>query len=73
MRFVCIARIAHAINSVETHYKKSIHYRVARIAHAINSVETHLSVLDMINVLARIAHAINSVETNYELLTLALN
>ena len=36
------ARIAHAINSVETQQAYGQHRRyMARIAHAINSVETH--------------------------------
>ena len=35
------ARIAHAINSVETHVSPMGRPQQARIAHAINSVETH--------------------------------
>ena len=59
------ARIAHAINSVET---RSLELLVllhwARIAHAINSVETFCGDVGASDNFARIAHAINSVETH---------
>ena len=58
------ARIAHAINSVETVVSPSLALNeYARIAHAINSVETCTSGCCVEGTCARIAHAINSVET----------
>ena len=58
------ARIAHAINSVETKPRRRFRRRHwARIAHAINSVETWRYVSPQVSLPARIAHAINSVET----------
>ena len=59
------ARIAHAINSVETKHRHTPYKTVrARIAHAINSVETIACEQFRSPRIARIAHAINSVETD---------